>query len=85
MTDDALQNFSVEEAATLLRCGPRHLEDNLSRYPHQKIGASVAFDRADLLRIKEMCRVEPKAPVQAPVRPRLAEIQPAPPRRRAAS
>ncbi|WP_329368901.1 hypothetical protein OG896_25010 [Streptomyces sp. NBC_00669] len=90
MTD--LQNFTVEETAGLLRCGPRHLEDNLSRYPHQKIGQAVAFDAADILRIKEMCRVEP-ASVESTTaerattaqRPRLADIRPAPPRRRNAS
>ncbi|MFD5510780.1 helix-turn-helix domain-containing protein [Streptomyces sp. NPDC127051] len=54
-----MQNYSVDEAAEILRCRPSYLRDNLSRLPHQKIGASVAFDEDELEMIKEMHRVRP--------------------------
>ncbi|WNI31449.1 hypothetical protein [Streptomyces sp. ITFR-6] len=54
-----LQNYSLAEAAELLRCFPRFLEDNLKELPHQKIGAAVAFDADELLEIKNLFRVRP--------------------------
>lgn len=56
-----LRNYSIAEAADILRCFPRFLEDNLKRFPHQKLGAAVAFDASDLAQIKDMCRVRPAA------------------------
>ena len=53
-------NYSLEKAAELLGCYPRYLEDNLSRLPHQKIGAAVAFDDDEIAAIKDMHRVRPE-------------------------
>jgi hypothetical protein len=76
MSDD-LRNYSIEEAADILRCFPRFLEDNLKRFPHQKLGAAVAFDVADLVAIKDMCRVRPTVVAAAPkAAPTLANIRP---------
>ncbi|MFI9005075.1 hypothetical protein [Streptomyces sp. NPDC053541] len=55
------RNYSLEEAAELLGCAPRFLEDNLRRLPHQKLGKSVAFDDDELMEIKNMHRVRPTA------------------------
>ncbi|MGW1352983.1 hypothetical protein ACWCQE_27510 [Streptomyces sp. NPDC002409] len=55
----SLQNYSVKEAARLLGCFPRYLEDNLRHLPHQKIGAAVVFDQDELRAIKDMHRVRP--------------------------
>ncbi|MFB8348003.1 hypothetical protein [Streptomyces niveus] len=52
-----LQNYSLDEAADILRCKRRFLEDNLQRFPHQKLGQAVAFDEDELLAIKDSCRV----------------------------
>ncbi|MBB4987462.1 hypothetical protein [Streptomyces nymphaeiformis] len=69
-------NYTVAEAAELLRCKERYLEDNLSRLPHQKIGIAVAFDDEDLAAIKDMHRVRPQR-ATADVAPRtLAQIRP---------
>ncbi|MEV8395628.1 MULTISPECIES: hypothetical protein [unclassified Streptomyces] len=53
------ENYDIEEAAKLLRCFPRYLEDNLRHLPHQKIGAAVAFDERDIEAIRDMHRVRP--------------------------
>ena len=45
----SIQNYSLEEAAKILRCRLSYLKDNLSRLPHQKIGVAVAFDDDELL------------------------------------
>lgn len=52
-------NYSLEEAAEILRCRKRYLEDNLKRFPHQKIGQAVAFDDDEIAAIKDMHRVQP--------------------------
>lgn len=71
------RNYSIDEAAEILRCKPRFLEDNLARLPHQKIGASVAFDDDELAAIKDMHRVRPMAAAAAPAAQRsLAQIRP---------
>jgi hypothetical protein len=78
MSND-LQNYSIEEAADILRCFPRFLEDNLKRFPHQKLGAAVAFDSSDLVVIKDMCRVRPTVAAEhvlATPPQTLASIQP---------
>lgn len=73
-------NYSLEQAAEILGCYPRYLEDNLSRLPHQKIGAAVAFDDDELAAIKNMHRVRPElAAVQTSepaATPALATIRP---------
>jgi hypothetical protein len=53
---DDLRNYTAYESAGILRCRVRFLEENLSEFAHQKIGASVAFDRTELLAVKEKCR-----------------------------
>ncbi|MGW6739687.1 hypothetical protein ACWGDX_02885 [Streptomyces sp. NPDC055025] len=61
------ENYSLDEAAQLLRCFPRYLKDNLDKLPHQKIGAAVVFDASELEAIKEMHRVRPaEQPETAP-------------------
>ncbi|MFJ6935733.1 hypothetical protein [Streptomyces sp. NPDC101132] len=71
------RNYSLEQAADILGCAPRYLEDNLRKLPHQKIGAAVAFDDDELAEIKDMHRVRPTAaPAQAPVVKALSQIQP---------
>ncbi|MGW4852195.1 hypothetical protein ACWEPZ_13320 [Streptomyces sp. NPDC004288] len=70
-----LRNYSLEEAAALLGCKPRYLEDNLSRLPHQKIGVAVAFDDDELTAIKDMHRVHPQRAADAAPRG-LAHIRP---------
>ncbi|MFJ6014540.1 hypothetical protein [Streptomyces sp. NPDC092952] len=57
----SLQNYSLEEAASVLRCYPRYLQDNLSRLPHQKIGGAVVFDESELLAIKDIHRRRPQS------------------------
>lgn len=56
---DDLRNYTTVEAAGVLRCRVRFLEDNLTEFEHQKIGISVAFDRSELLAVKAKCRVRP--------------------------
>jgi hypothetical protein len=56
---DDLRNYTALEAAGILRCRVRFLEDNLAEFERQKMGISVAFDRADLLALKAKCRVRP--------------------------
>ncbi|MGW7710924.1 hypothetical protein [Streptomyces sp. NPDC054771] len=56
----SLQNYSLEEAAQVLRCYPTYLRDNLRRLPHQKIGGAVVFDESELLAIKDMHRARPE-------------------------
>ncbi|MFC9604625.1 hypothetical protein ACFTTN_14340 [Streptomyces niveus] len=83
----SLQNFTIDEAAELLRCKKRFLEDNLQRFPHQKFGKAVVFDENELLAIKDSCRVrqaeatdhgpQTEVPVAA-----LASIRPSQSRRR---
>ncbi|WP_037844261.1 hypothetical protein, partial [Streptomyces sp. NRRL F-5126] len=55
----SLQNYSLEEAAGLLKCRVRYLKDNLDRLPHQKIGVEPVFDDGEILAIKDMHRVRP--------------------------
>ncbi|OKJ52210.1 hypothetical protein AMK27_30685 [Streptomyces sp. CB02009] len=70
------RNYRVPEAAELLGCAERYLTDNLARLPHQKIGAAVVFDDADLTEIKELHRRRPRA-AAADAAPRsLAQIRP---------
>ncbi|WP_381792827.1 hypothetical protein [Streptomyces niveus] len=83
----SLRNYSIDEAADLLRCKKRFLEDNLQRFPHQKLGQTVAFDENELLAIKDSCRVRqaeatahgPQTEVPVAV---LASIRPSQSRRR---
>ncbi|MFC8276292.1 hypothetical protein ACFUJR_27925 [Streptomyces sp. NPDC057271] len=70
------RNYSIDEAADILRCKPRFLEDNLARLPHQKIGASVAFDDDELAAIKDMHRVRPRAAAEGIAPRSLAQIRP---------
>ncbi|MER7814046.1 hypothetical protein [Streptomyces sp. NPDC096153] len=74
----SLQNYNILQAAELLGCKPRYLEDNLKRLPHQKIGASVVFDEDEIAEIKAMHRVRPASaqaePAPAPIS--IAHIQP---------
>ncbi|MET8624580.1 hypothetical protein ABZW30_12620 [Kitasatospora sp. NPDC004669] len=72
---DELRNYSPEETADILSCKVGALLDNLDRYPHQKIGRSVAFDQQDIAAIKELCRVQPKPVTVEPI-PSLAAIKP---------
>lgn len=65
--NDNLRNYSLEEAADILRCRPGYLEENLKNLPHQKIGKAVAFDDAEIRAIKEMHRVHPDATAPATV------------------
>lgn len=72
-----LRNHSLEEAAEILGCRPRHLEDNLSRYEHQKIGAAVAFSDEQILKIKDACTVAPAPRAEpSPTVPGLRDISP---------
>lgn len=74
------KNYTLEEAAELLRCFPRYLEDNLAHLPHQKIGAAVSFDDDEIQAIKDMHRVRPIAKASAADAiartPTLTQIQP---------
>lgn len=73
------RNYNLDEAAELLQCHRRYLEDNLKRLPHQKIGAAVAFDEEELAAIKDMHRVRPTAPSASAAgntAPSLAQIRP---------
>lgn len=74
----SLRNYSLDEAAEVLRCKPSFLEDNLRRFPHQKLGRSVVFDEAELLAIKDMYRVRPaqQASTTPPAPTSLAQIKP---------
>lgn len=76
----SLQNYDLDEAAQLLRCKKRFLEDNLQRLPRQRFGRSVAFSDEDLAEIKRMFHVQPEpAAVQTEARaevPQLATIRP---------
>jgi hypothetical protein len=69
-------NYSIDEAAEILRCKPRFLEDNLVKLPHQKLGASVAFDDDDLIEIKNMHRVRPRPAAADSSSRSLAHIRP---------
>jgi hypothetical protein len=83
MIPDDLQNYGIAETAKILGCFPRFLEDNLHRFPHQKLGAAVGFDFRDMAEIKEICRVRPSAvPAPAEAPRNLREIRPAASRRR---
>lgn len=70
------RNYTLEEAAEILRCRPRFLEDNLARLPHQKLGASVAFDDDEIAEIKAMHRVRPRATSAETATRTLAQIRP---------
>ncbi|MCX4550533.1 MULTISPECIES: helix-turn-helix domain-containing protein [unclassified Streptomyces] len=78
----SLQNYTLEEAAELLRCKPRFLEDNLRDLPHQKIGAAVAFDAEEVLAIKAMHRVRPEPTPAAEGARTLMSISPSRSRQR---
>ncbi|MEO3976346.1 hypothetical protein [Streptomyces sp. CAU 1734] len=75
----SIQNYNVAEAAEMLRCKPSFLEENLKRFPHQRLGRSVAFDETELTAIKNMCRVLPvenATPADSTPELTLATIQP---------
>lgn len=76
MSIDDLRNYTPEEAAQILCCKVGALLENLDRWPHQKIGRAVAFDRQDLAAIKEMCRVHPPRAGAPASMSTLAHIKP---------
>ncbi|MFB7031746.1 MULTISPECIES: hypothetical protein [unclassified Streptomyces] len=71
-----LRNHTLAEAAELLGCKERYLEDNLARLPHQKIGIAVVFDDEELAQIREMHRVRPQLASTSAATPTLAHIRP---------
>lgn len=65
-------NHSLDEAAALLKCSPRYLEDNLKRLPHQRIGKARVFSDAQLEAIQAMHSVAPET--SAPEAPELTLV-----------
>lgn len=73
------RNLTYEEAADVLKCKPRFLEDRIRDLPHQKFGREVAFCPCELALIQAAFTVRPQAEPgrQAEERPDLRAIRPA--------
>jgi hypothetical protein len=84
------RRLSYPEAAVELRIKESWLRDNIKKLPHKKLGRFVYFTDDDLVRIDQLCHVEPESgPLAGPVpvpaaaggHP-LADLKPLPARRR---
>ena len=56
-----VRNLDYDEAADRLKCNKRWLQDNISRLPHQKYGASAVFCNCELALIQALFTVFPDA------------------------
>jgi hypothetical protein len=77
--DEGGHDHSLEEAARILRCKPRWLQDNYRRFVRQEYGREAALTDEEIDLIREACRIDPTSGVSdaadAEV-PALAQIRP---------